>query len=399
MEKTVEENNISSKRLTYCLGMGLLFLAGQVLLCLGQEILLDQLLCLVTLDISFFLIFMLALMKHRLLGELPQKQSASYQKVFLSVLPAWAVLLAGSFCPHFFTPVLLIGILLFPAMDDVLSLGLGLYMVLLLGITQSLSLYEIVCYSLLVICGILLTPYLQGREKTSFFGIHLLYFVLGFLLPIVFYYLSHHTLGIRQVLWGLGDGIAYAFVVLALVPWLLKKNQTELEGSYRLFLEDTYPLVMDIRRFSMAEYNHGRRVSRLAGICAGEIGADAPCAMMAGFYYRLGKMEGEPEIDNALRLANNHCFPTDVMAVMEEYGGILRLPQTPESAIVHMVDALVTKIELLDQDTMSSTWNQDMVIYQTLNELSQKGIYDESGISINQFLKIREKLVREDSLL
>ena len=64
-----------------------------------------------------------------------------------------------------------------------------------------------------------------------------------------------------------------------------------------------------------------------------------------------------------------------------------------------MVDALVTKIELLDQDTMSSTWNQDMVIYQTLNELSQKGIYDESGISINQFLKIREKLVREDSLL
>lgn len=86
MEKTVEENNISSKRLTYCLGMGLLFLAGQVLLCLGQEILLDQLLCLVTLDISFFLIFVLALMKHRLLGELPQKQSASYQKVFLSPL-------------------------------------------------------------------------------------------------------------------------------------------------------------------------------------------------------------------------------------------------------------------------------------------------------------------------
>ena len=110
-------------------------------------------------------------------------------------------------------------------------------------------------------------------------------------------------------------------------------------------------------------------------------------------------MEGEPEIDNALRLANNHCFPTDVMAVMEEYGGVLRLPQTPESAIVHMVDTLVTKIEVLDQDTMSSTWNQDMVIYQTLNELSQKGFYDESGLSINQFLKIREKLVQEDSLL
>ena len=75
------------------------------------------------------------------------------------------------------------------------------------------------------------------------------------------------------------------------------------------------------------------------------------------------------------------------------------MPQTPESAIVHMVDALVTKVEILDKDTMSSTWNQDMVIYQTLSELSQKGLYDESKMSMNQFLKIREKLVQEDALL
>ena len=246
-----------------------------------------------------------------------------------------------------------------------------------------------------------LTPYLQGREKTSFFGIHLLHFVLGFLLPIVFYYLSHHTLGIRQVLWGLGDGIAYAFVVLALVPCLLQKNQTELEGIIPAFfwkIPIRWSWISDSFLWQNTITAGGFRVWR--GAARATIGADAPCATTAGFYYRLGKMEGEPEIDNALRLANNHCFPTDaVMAVMEEYGGILRLPQTPESAIVHMVDALVTKIELLDQDTMSSTWNQDMVIYQTLNELSQKGIYDESGLSINQFLKIREKLVREDSLL
>ena len=36
-----------------------------------------------------------------------------------------------------------------------------------------------------------------------------------------------------------------------------------------------------------------------------------------------------------------------------------------------------------------------MVIYQTLNELSATGMYDESGLSMNQFLKVRELLVRE----
>ena len=100
MEKTVEENNISSKRLTYCLGMGLLFLTGQVLLCLGQEILLDQLLCLVTLDISFFLIFVLALMKHRLLGE-PEAVRFLSKGIFIGLAgvgsPACRILLSAFF--------------------------------------------------------------------------------------------------------------------------------------------------------------------------------------------------------------------------------------------------------------------------------------------------------------
>ena len=64
-----------------------------------------------------------------------------------------------------------------------------------------------------------------------------------------------------------------------------------------------------------------------------------------------------------------------------------------------MVDSLVTKIELLDEDTMSSSWNQDMVIYQTLNDYSQAGYYDNSGLSMNQFLRVRQKLVNEESFL
>ena len=63
-----------------------------------------------------------------------------------------------------------------------------------------------------------------------------------------------------------------------------------------------------------------------------------------------------------------------------------------------MIDKVVTKLELFDDETMSSNWNQDMVIYQTLNELSSSGIYDDSGLSMNQFLKVRERLVQEDIL-
>jgi hypothetical protein len=79
-----------------------------------------------------------------------------------------------------------------------------------------------------------------------------------------------------------------------------------------------------------------------------------------------------------------------------EYNGIMRRPTSRESAIIHMVDNVVTRLELINNDSMESSWNQDMVIYQILNELSQKGIYDNSGLSMNQYLKVRDFLVNTD---
>ena len=64
-----------------------------------------------------------------------------------------------------------------------------------------------------------------------------------------------------------------------------------------------------------------------------------------------------------------------------------------------MVDGLIKKIEVFDSETMSSEWNQDMVIYQTLNDFSAQGLYDKSGLSMNMFLKIREYLVNKETLL
>lgn len=61
-----------------------------------------------------------------------------------------------------------------------------------------------------------------------------------------------------------------------------------------------------------------------------------------------------------------------------------------------MIDQVITRIELMDHGVGDSSWNQDMVIYQTLNEITQNGLYDESGMSINQYLKARDYLLRED---
>jgi hypothetical protein len=92
------------------------------------------------------------------------------------------------------------------------------------------------------------------------------------------------------------------------------------------------------------------------------------------------------------------CFPSDVVRILAEYYGEEKRPSTPESALVHMVDALVVKLDVLKDDVKKSQWNSEILIYQTLNEFSTSGIYDESGMSMNQFLKIRGFLAKEELL-
>ena len=112
----------------------------------------------------------------------------------------------------------------------------------------------------------------------------------------------------------------------------------------------------------------------------------------------MGRWIGEPYIKNAVDKAESLCFPEDLTLILSEYYGEEHLPSSPESALVHMVDAIVIRLEAMEKDVGKSAWNRDMVIYQALNEFSASGIYDESGVSMNQFLKIREFLAEEELL-
>ena len=53
-------------------------------------------------------------------------------------------------------------------------------------------------------------------------------------------------------------------------------------------------------------------------------------------------MEGEPYTENGVLLAQNACFPEELIQILREYNGELMAISTKESAIVHMVDKVVT---------------------------------------------------------
>ena len=160
-------------------------------------------------------------------------------------------------------------------------------------------------------------------------------------------------------------------------------------------LSENFSLAQAMQNFSRVDYEHARRVSNIAKNCAQLIEADPYVAAAGGFYYRLGRMQGEPYVENGVALAKSNYLPKEVVEILKEYNGEKYKPSTLESAVVHIVDSVVTKFDVLDKETLSSSWNQDILVYQTMNENSAAGLYDKAGFSMNMFLKIRDYLIKE----
>ena len=393
----IEESKFSLERVVTVIGIILLYIAGITILCLRNELLIDEILCLSIISACFLIVFVLSLVIRRLNGTY---NGSNYKRVFLIHFCCFGLLIGFSFASKYFMPFILIGLLLNSILDDGLSIGATCYFAVIFTIIQGSNIYYLYGYILVSILGILLSNASKADFRIPKIYLFFIAFALNLSISLVFTYFVYQAITKFEYILLFSESMFVALFMTYLFPKILVWMDRQNTIAYEEILETDYPLLMDLKRFSVSEYNHAIRVSRLAKSCVREIRGNELTAACGGMYYRLGKILGKPEIQNAVKVSNDHCFPKDVISILTEYGGIIKKPQSQESAVVHMCDVVVSKMEALSQnESMRSNWNQDMVIYQTLNEYSQRGFYDESGLSINQFLLVRERMIREESIL
>ena len=396
MQKT---NRISVVRFIYVLVILMMFIFSNIFIAFYNHILFDAGICLGSINICFFLIFIVLLIKERLNNRLPERLYISYGKITFTLAVCFIITITSMlWAPVFFAPVMVIPLILNNVVSDKINICLSIYLVVVVFICQGRSAYNLVTSIMLIIFGLMLSDYCNNKNILETIFAMIIILSVNILIPLVFYYFTYTELSMDAFIYSLICGVFTCGFVSVYNPLITKQIIEKNDHVYDEILDDNYDLVKDIRRYSYIEYQHAKRVSKFAALCACEINANEKLAACGGFYYRLGKMEGEPEIDNAIKVANHHCFPVPIIDIISEYYGVLSLPSSRESAIVHMVDTIVTKIELLDSGTVNTYWNKNMVIYQTINENSQNGMYDQSGLSMNDFLKVRERLANEDIL-
>ncbi len=394
------EERISPQRILFLIATILASFAGAFYLCYRHIEEQKIFLCLIIVVLIMVLCaFLLAIYDRR--KEKIYYYGTDYSKVFLMTVLAWGAVIGGSFLPTFYFPAGILVFIMAGVMETASAVAMAVIMCLILYVSAGDPAGVFLTYSVLCVYAGMISDFMKKSEMKRRIASFFLMFPVLILIPAVFYYDTYSEIGVLEAeVFGGGALLTSLFAVI-LFPLLHHWISREKKALYDTILDEEHPLLVELKEFSMKEYAHALKVCQLSRLCAIEIGADADLAAAGGLFYRVGKIYGEPEIENALASAYKYRFPRELMVLMGEYGAVRCKPSSPESAIVHMVDALVLKIEALEENgnAMESDWNQDMVIYQTMNDLSQKGIYDESGVTMNQFLEIRKCLVREGKLI
>ena len=393
----VEEMKIAPRRFVYVLGMFIVSLISVFLLSYGKKMLLDQALCLVTLFVAYWIVLILSLVHQRKIGKFTYKDT-TYRNLFLVSSVSWGFVIGTSYLPDYYGPILLIAFLYVSVCESSLSLAMCIFMDVLFCFIAGKNNYVLYCYCILSIFGILFAYYLKEQKNEKRIENYVLIALVQFLLPCIFYDFTYGKLEISAMIqFGIVAAINTIIIYFGF-GLLLNMDKKEESIAYETFADYEYSLALDLKHFSQGEYYHAKKVSKLSRDCAREIGGDELLCACGGLYYHIGILEGEPIIDNGVMIAQSRCLPQPVVTIISEYGGIDKKPSSPESAIVQIVDSLVSKVEAIGE-TMESSWNQEMLIYQTLNDFSNSGMYDDSGLTMNQFLKIRDCLIIKENLL
>lgn len=388
----MKENKFSPKRMRRILLICLTMVVYSVIIAYYSRYLIDKILILLLIH-TIFLPFLIAVIElGRLKGDIHNYKMSDLTMLTGAFAAALVCYSAFLFLPAYTAPVMIPAIILAAAGNETIGMLGGIYFNTLFCLATKGSFEEYAAYTMLTACGCMMTLVLSKKNMKIYGSIMI--FALAMVIPCVFYYIATYQMEYNLYLYVLFGSLATVVAVILFFDRLYSFTKNEMVRTLEEIIAEKYPLVQEIKKYSDVDYAHAVKVSNIAYECAKKIEADEMVAAAAGFYYRIGKLEGEPFVENGVNLARMNCFPEEVVRILSEYNGAEERISTVESAIVHMVDLLVTKFELLDKETLRGNWNHDIVIYQTLNEKSAEGIYDNSGLGMNQFLKIREYLAK-----
>lgn len=269
------------------------------------------------------------------------------------------------------------------------GMELSIYIFVFTAVFYKYESPEIIVYLSLMLIGLMFAKAVKSEKNRQLLilVIFAIIFVMLFLLQFADERATDYLLLINNSI------VAVINILLMQIGYMLMKRygKKDIPLAAETILSENFPLVILMKNSSRSKYNHARKVALLSSKVARVIGIDVELAMTGGFYYALCDNDEDDPIEFASALGRKNALPPQVIAIISEYKGIKKPIRTREGAVIEIVDQLITDLPKLDSKEVPP----QIVIISKFNDISTSGILDESGLSMNSFIKLRDYLVKE----
>ncbi|MGN0170324.1 MAG: hypothetical protein ACI39H_06100 [Lachnospiraceae bacterium] len=353
----------------------------------------DNLPVAVCLSLVFFAVFFLMVTNDYVLEEKEKYVHQMLQRTCW--IYCWNMFLCtlGSLLPFPVHFVLSASVLLGMILPVHYSMILSLLISVVISLNSADSYYELAYFVFLCLMGGMFSGIISRKKirlQTS-----VMLFAIYISIYFIFHYMSGNEPSEKTLFAGCLEGILNLFLILVLVPVCERKEEQIEVAEYGFALEKEFPLMVLVKSFPEERYKHCRISANLCHLCAKEAGLDVNLCCCAGFYYSLCDNDEENPVFSAVKLAKQNGLPIQAVRILNQYRGRSQSILTKEAALVDLVDETLCELERVTCGDNQDVIQREMLVIKVFNDLSVSGRYDDSGLGINSFLKIRDCILHE----
>ena len=212
--------------------------------------------------ILFAVLLFLLCVSRRIRGKIAENPSENYFPLMVLSLILTAVLCVYAFLPHYTVPFLLFSFFMAKMSSGETGIAVCIFYAVFYSFNVSASIYELSCYTLLIIAGAVLVPFYETEKFRA--PMSFIVFCIAVALPTIFSYLPAGQLNYRVIIYGVATGLVTDLLFILLFDKMNRRVVERDERSLKDIISESYPLVQEIRSFSPADYQHAKEVSLLS---------------------------------------------------------------------------------------------------------------------------------------
>ncbi len=258
---------------------------------------------------------------------------------------------------------------------------------------------DVVEYSVMVIAGIIILLILSFKLKWYARILQLITIIYLLILEdgvINYYYNNIFTLKIEREIYVKVFIIYMVYLVLSLFANHFIYNRTY-KIRLQFVMRENFELVRIMKAKSLPLYYHSLEVSEICEKIAISLKLDKEICKVGGFYHDFNKLlKGKEDKYNTRKtrkkLLKKYFIPKPLIKMILEHEINFDQPKTKESALILLVDSVVTAIEKIKQKDIEHDYDKiiNNVMYLRINSK----ILNKSNLSIKDYISIKEQLIK-----